>query len=395
MTNKITSFDFSRFEKAAIFLLIFLVGSFLIMAGTSEARERQVLARPLGMGGAFTAVAEGPSALAYNPAGLYESGTIELAGAGGLGVDELDKYSDIMEVADNFSSEASSPQEFYEDLEASLPENVFGRAKLFGGGSISAVGGSLSVLGQLEGEIKDNRGYFEYEGITEIKGGLAADITDLPAGLGFAAIGSSFGLNRVALGEYELNYDEQNPDDSEMSEWMASDTGLALDAGMLLQVTPIVRAGLMIENAYAQDLEPSGYKTFYRPRTGVQNEENWEEYDEEEYSKEYISARKARIGVSVDLPVIGQAAADISNFPVLSSDKAPGPILHAGIETDLLLGLFSLRGGFNQGFGENDRQRMITGGLGINLAVGSVDIGAGRNTEKGETSVLGSVTLGF
>lgn len=376
-------------------MLLLIVGSMTYFAAGAEQVEasENLMARSFGMGGAFTAIADDGSALFYNPAGLYDGGSLEVSAGGGVMVGGIFDYFELMALTEEFGEGADDPENIIETLE-DIPD-LDARGQLLGGGRISQFGFAADLTGELEGSVEEDgneweqKGKLNYEGLLRGKAGLAGEITEVPLNMGFLAIGGALGINRVEMGEYNVET-HSPPDRPQMTEWRGSDVGISADAGLMAQVTPIVKAGVMVENLIAQDLKAEGDEVFYN-----YNGEWTEDEDKtEEVQEERSLPRKTRVGVAVDLPVFGTAAADISNVPILSSGDAPDAALHAGVESDLLLGLISVRGGFYRNL-NGDGFGMITGGGGLNFGLGNVNLGAGFSPGEGTSSLLVSATLGF
>ena len=383
----------------AVLLLVGL-SAFLVSGAEQVEASENLMARSFGMGGAFTAVADDGSALFYNPAGLHDGGSLEVSAGTGIMVDNIFDYFELMALTEEFDEEADDPRDIIDKVDDIPALGV--RGQLLGGGRVSNFGFAADIAGNIDGKILENgedydrEGELNYEGLMRGKAGVAAGITEVPLGLGFLAVGGAVGINRAEMGQYSVGVDEDLGaiNDSEMTEWRGSDTGIGADAGVMVQITPLVKAGAMMENIFAQSLEPTGDRV---PYDYDPLEDEWtkeEDEIEEGVQDEYPLARKMRVGAAVDLPVFGTAAADISNVPVLSSDEAPAPVLHAGVESDLLLGLISVRGGFYRELGE-DGYGMLTGGGGVNFGLGNVNLGAGFSPGEGTSSVLVSATLGF
>ncbi len=94
-------------KKIGFFIIVLslvLLISYEVEAETTlePLMSAEALARPYGMGGAFTAVSDDPSALVFNPAGLYQSGRVGFLASGGLVADDVFQYGKLAETIDNF-----------------------------------------------------------------------------------------------------------------------------------------------------------------------------------------------------------------------------------------------------------------------------------------------------
>ena len=364
-----------------IILSLVLLASINVRANNIDPiMSAEALARPYSMGGAFTAVSDDAAALIFNPAGLYQSGRIGFLASGGLVADDVFQYGELAESIDKFSVDAESPREFLE----SLPEEV----NLTGQGLLGFKLGSAGAGGNFQARIKsdkdDSGASYNYQLHQDGRMGLSGDIFTIPAEVGIASYGVNIRYQRLTRGEYELEINDSEPF---QREWQATDSGFAVDGGLMLQMTPMVKLGVMIENLWAADLTLASNERFYKYDENV----GWELEGENERKENYSPARSSRIGVSARVPVIGTTlAADIDNFPVLTEDKAGDPILYLGIENDMLFQLVTVRGGT---YKEPDGERVLTAGFGLNFAGGSADLGAGFSPGGNRSSIQAAVSL--
>lgn len=366
-----------------IVLSLVLVISIEIEAKNSDIKplmSAEVLARPYGMGGSFTAVSDDASALIFNPAGLYQSGRLGFLASGGLVADDVFQYGELAESIDKFSVDAESPIEFLQ----SLPDEMNLTGQGFLGFKLGFAGAGGNFQARIKGGKDDSGARYDYQLHQDGGVGLSGNIFTIPADVGIASYGVNIRYQRLTRGEYELGI---NGVDSFQREWQATASGLAVDGGLLLQMTPMIRLGVMIENLWAADLTLASNEKVY-----VYNgNERWELDEEINRQEEYSPARSSRIGVSVRVPVIGTTlAADIDNFPVLTEDKAGDPILYLGFENDMLFRLVTIRGGT---YRESDGERVLTAGFGLNFAGSSIDLGAGFAPGGNRSSIQAAVSL--
>ena len=364
-----------------IILSLVLLASINVRANNIDPiMSAEALARPYSMGGAFTAVSDDAAALIFNPAGLYQSGRIGFLASGGLVADDVFQYGELAESIDKFSVDAESPGEFLE----SLPEevNLTGQGLL--GFKLGSAGAGGNFQARIKGDKDDSGASYNYQLHQDGRVGLSGDIFTIPAEVGIASYGVNIRYQRLTRGEYELAI---NNGDSFQREWQATDSGFAVDGGLMLQMTPMVKLGVMIENLWAANLTLASNERFYKYDENV----GWELEGENERKENYSPARSSRIGVSARVPVIGTTlAADIDNFPVLTEDKAGDPILYLGIENDMLFRLVTVRGGT---YKEPDGERVLTAGFGLNFAGGSADLGAGFSPGGNRSSIQAAVSL--
>ncbi len=364
-----------------IILSLVLLASINVRANNIDPiMSAEALARPYSMGGAFTAVSDDAAALIFNPAGLYQSGRIGFLASGGLVADDVFQYGELAESIDKFSVDAESPGEFLE----SLPEevNLTGQGLL--GFKLGSAGAGGNFQARIKGDKDDSGASYNYQLHQDGRMGLSGDIFTIPAEVGIASYGVNIRYQRLTRGEYELEINDSEPF---QREWQATDSGFAVDGGLMLQMTPMVKLGVMIENLWAADLTLASNERFYKYDENV----GWELEGENERKENYSPARSSRIGVSARVPVIGTTlAADIDNFPVLTEDKAGDPILYLGIENDMLFRLVTVRGGT---YKEPDGERVLTAGFGLNFAGGSADLGAGFSPGGNRSSIQAAVSL--
>ncbi|MFN2362757.1 MAG: hypothetical protein ABR596_00545 [Halarsenatibacteraceae bacterium] len=343
----------------------------------------EAIARSYGMGGAFTAVSDDASALIFNPAGLYQSGKIGFIVSGGMVADNVFQYGELADSINKFSEDAEKPHEFLYNLPEEL--NLTGQGLL--GFKLGSAGAGGNFQARLVGDKDSSGATYKYQLLQDGRLGLSGDIFTIPAEVGIASYGLNIRYQRLTRGEYELVMNDDNDDAPLQREWQATDSGLAVDGGLMLQMTPLVKLGVMIENLWAADLDLAANQRIYK----YDENEGWGSPEENYRQEEYSPARSSRVGLSARLPVIGTTlSADIDNFPILTEDKAGDPILYLGFENDMLLSLITVRGGT---YKEADGERVLTAGFGVNFAGGSADVGAGFAPGGNRSSIQGAVSL--
>ena len=376
-------------SKAA-FLSIAVVFVFVILMGNIQAENlnshKTMTARTLGMGGAFTGVADDPAAVIYNPAGLVESEAAGILISGGAQADNPADFSELLDVGEDFQDlPQQSPQEILDDLPARV--NAAGQ----GAGVISL--GSSALGGDLRADMKGHTSTDEltadlnYESDTNLRLGLSSDIVRIPAEVGTAAYGINLRYNSRNTGGYQI-FEENNSMYRRREE--KSGAGLAFDGGLLLQMTPLVHMGVMVENIWAQEFEMTGEKETYEYDVV---DDNWEKDDERSDSSliEPVNpARQGRIGIAARIPGIKTTvAADLENAPILS-ETDDDPVLFLGAENEMIFDSIRLRA-CTYSYSE----RVFTAGAGLKLPALTADIGAGHSPGGDFTSVIAQVKLGF
>lgn len=366
--------------------LVFL----LMMAGSARAESRELrktmTARSLGMGGAFTAVADDGGAVIYNPAGLVESDFMGVMAAGGAQADNPTEFRGLLEAGDDF---AAGIEDSPEDILAGLPTDV----SAVGQGLVSLSLGTSAVAGDLRSEISGFadedalEADLNYSSNGSARVGLSADILRIPAEVGTAAYGLNLRYNRLADGSYRI-YKEDGDTYRKWEE--TAGAGLAVDGGLLLQMTPLVHMGLMVENAWAQSFDLTGEREVYEYDDPEEEWERDETKSEADLRREFSPDRKGRIGVAARIPVIKTTvAADLENAPLLSETEAD-PVLFLGMENEMLFETISLRAGTY-----SFDSRVFTAGAGISLAGAEADIGAGYSPGGNFATVMVQLGLGF
>ncbi|MFW5789808.1 MAG: hypothetical protein ACOCWE_01015 [Bacillota bacterium] len=340
------------------------------------------LARSYGMGGAFTAVSDDAAALIFNPAGLYQSGRIGFIVSGGMVADDVFQYGELADSINKFSEDAEKPHEFLYNLPEEL--NLTGQGLL--GFKLGSAGAGGNFQARLVGDKDSSGATYRYQLLQDGRLGLSGDIFTIPAEVGIASYGLNIRYQRLTRGEYELEMGTDN-EDSVQRRWQATDSGFAVDGGLMLQMTPLVKLGVMVENLWAADLDLEANQKEY----SYDDNNGWVLTNETNRTEVYSPARSSRVGLSARVPVIGTTiTADIDNFPILTENKAGDPILYLGFENDMLLSLVTVRGGT---YKEADGERVLTAGFGLNFAGGSADVGAGFAPGGNRSSIQAAVSL--
>ena len=354
--------------------------------------NRPMSARVLGMGGAFTAVADDNSALVYNPAGLAANGTGGLMLSGGAGAEDIREFRSRLETGEDFlvNDDFDDPEDFVEDLPESLSASAEGLASI--GLGTSAVGGDLRAAADGVADSEDVEVEINYLSNANVRLGLSSEIFRVPAEVGTATYGINLRYNRIDTGNYEIYEANENNEPVYRRETQELDgSGLALDGGLLLQLTPMVHMGVMVDNVLAQDIELSGSREVYE--YSYDNGDEWEKDDERSdpnYTEDYSPSRRGRIGIAARVPVIGTTfALDLENAPVLS-DTDEDPVLFIGAENEMIFDTIRLRAGTY-----SRENRVFTAGAGINLGGASVDLGAGHSPGGDFTRAQIQLGLGF
>ncbi len=326
-------------------------------------------AKSLGMGNAFTAVADDVSAVFYNPAGLTQSGFVGLQGSAGVTAPGMGKFQDVFKLAEDIEKFEGNQDDFYK-LMGSIPENLGASAMGFGGANFKAIGLSGNVNTDFRSWKEDNETGVENEMLME--GGLTIgqELISPPMGAGTISYGANLRMGQMQKNEYVIEEENNNIFKNVVS---ASDRGYGVDAGVLAKLTDIVTVGAQVRNIVATEYTPEGTEERYEYDI---EDENWGDPTEEDYTADsYQPMRNLRAGAAVQIPIIGTTiAADLDNLPPLTAgDKEMA--YHLGVEQNLFFNALSLRGGAYGDFAdlEEGENRTYTAGIGFNLVKFHVD----------------------
>ncbi|AZO93985.1 conjugal transfer protein TraF [Halocella sp. SP3-1] len=343
--------------KLKVVLVVSLV-VILVSAGSVGAVKldsANLTARSLGMGGAFTGLADDLSSLYYNPAGMVDSGLLGIQLDLGTMVSVSDELDELQDIPDKINDDSIS------DALSVIPDDV----NFMGQGQLAANFKSFGVA-------YTNKAFAE----SSNQGSSAsADLFNLQEGvlsLGNELIGLPFGVGRLVYGmNYRLIKLEKESyavsSATEVTKIESDDDSFAIDLGLLMNMTDNFRVGLQIQNLIKPDFDLSGDKeeSHYDGSTWV--------IDSDSYSEEMKLDRVGRIGASLRVPIIDLTlAADIDNLGFLSDTK-DDEVYHFGIEKDIIFNGLSLRAGT---FSQEDGDNYLTCGLGLNLKALHLDIAA-------------------
>ncbi|MBM7623859.1 hypothetical protein [Sporohalobacter salinus] len=317
-----------KLKKCLIFLLaaVIVVSTFTpVLASTHKYG-----AKAYGMGGAFTAVADDSSAIYWNPAGLAQSGIFRTSISVGADPDNefIDEAKDVIDAESNQ----------YDQLEAlSNLDDTKMNMDVIGTTNIKNFG--LGILANNEFTYDDTTKYLLENQITG-QGifSIGHIFADPPLNFGYFAMG----FNVKGLWS-QYNRVEAVKNSGTTTEYEADAKGYGLDVGFLAKATDMVSLGLNIKNV-TSDLDWEWDKN-PNPATAPELDDSL--------------PRIVTVGTALNLPLNTTIAADIESI------KDGDDIYHLGVEKGLLFNGLSLRAGIHKP--END-DRVITGGLGLNLA---------------------------
>ena len=221
--------------------------------------------RPLGMGGAFTAVADDENAMFYNPAGLNSIkgyGRFELLNPlVALSTNTVEFAQDIQDVADA-PTDAQQATLAADLLQKWLGEHLHARTSVFPNLTFHNFG--IGVLGQgvFDGEVHTPTG----SNTLELRGGY--DVAGLVSGaMGFSPLGASLQLGATAKyvrrGLLDQSYtanDLVQRDGIDLNRDLKKGSGFGVDAGVILSFpVPLKPAvGVTVQNIGDIDLDAAG-----------------------------------------------------------------------------------------------------------------------------------------
>lgn len=293
-------------------------------------------ARAIGMGGAYSAVADDGTAVYWNPAGITQSRLVFMPSLGRSG-----KWDGILDFLRELSEGASYPE-----LKAGT---VTSAANLGLGFNTSGFG--LNVFGDMTMYSSKEAGKMEITGKGQGVVTLARKFTPL------LALGGNVKYVYIQQGTAEI--------DKEIR--YGSGSGWAVDLGGMFRLGETVRAAVVVRDFPLGEIKLSGDKYI------------GDSLDNAEWKGKYELPTMLVVGGAVKIPVIGTLVAADLETPLEGGKTG----LRVGLEQPVLpLGLLSVRvGGYTV---EGDLN--FTGGLGTKLGPVKVDV-AGVWADKSTTGL--------
>lgn len=304
----------------------FLIGLLLLLfsARAGLAAAPSWGARAIGMGGAYSAVADDGTAVYWNPAGITQSRFVFMPVAGGSG--EWDGiFAFLRELSEG---------ESYPELKAGT---VSGAANLGLGFNTSGFG--LHVFGDMTMYSSKEAGKMDITGKAQGALTLARTFTPL------LAVGGNIKYVHVLQGTTEINKEIR----------YGGGSGWAVDLGGMFRLGETVRAAAVVRDFPLDEIKLSGDR--YTGSTLAHQE--WE--------GRYSLPTVLVVGGAVKVPVLGTLVAADLETPLGGGQTS----LRVGLEQPVLpLGLLAVRvGGYTE---EGDFN--LTGGLGTRLGPVKVDV---------------------
>ncbi|MGD8399836.1 MAG: hypothetical protein PVH64_02705 [Bacillota bacterium] len=310
-------------------------------------------ARAVGMGGAYTAIADDESAAYWNPAGVTQTKHLRLAlGAGYHG--DLDKLQNVYDkISDDQMPDREDLNESY-----SLLALVGLTGKHLGINVYSDT--QLTTSQDAEENISATMESINY-GLLTVAGSFGKS-KKLSIGVNFKAVAAGYGeVYLPALPETTdsdlLNYEGTTSYNTA--------TGSACDLGLLYQLNSKLNIGFTARNLYTNLDSDTGTTTTYGFQLNGSEVEMYSKGTSDYYHpikipKSYV------LGVAYQPFKYTLLAADVEHITDSANDQTR---LHFGLEQNALWNLLSLRlGGYTNKKGSgNDGSTVYTAGLGFNL----------------------------
>ena len=287
--------------------------------------------RPLGMGGAFTAVADDENAMFYNPAGLNK-----IEGFGGIGI--LNPYAEISKNTLDFIKDVTDLSDADTDAEQTalasdlmdrwMGEHLRLRAGLFpnvtvhnfGVGFLGQAAFDFEVHNPLGSRTLDVRGAIDMALL--VSGAYAFTVKDNPLRVGLTAKM----INRRLLDQQYSTFDLVQKDGIDLDDDLKSGNGIGVDLGAIYSFPVFLEpsVGIAIQNIADTKLGDAGK-----------------------------IEQQVNLGAAIYPPIgFGKLvlALDVMDFThQLGSDNDLGKRLHLGVEYRLPI-IIGIRAGLHQGY---------------------------------------------
>lgn len=336
-------------------LIAFLVVSLLIASAFPAWASVGLGTRAMGMGGAFTAVADDESAFYWNPAGITQVKYVSIMFGAGAQGEDFDFLEDTLDSISD--TEKLNPEDF-----------ELGRGYLnlglIGGVTTRFVGvnfyseNSISMDHPELQTLNIDVSSFNYGTLT-----IAANIKEkMSIGVNVKKVMTGIGGGRVAI-------DEENLPNSINETFYADGDGIGIDLGVLYRLSDQVKFGFIARNL-GGDIDLEGKKmVYFRDGAEVEIEEKYS--DSLELPKEYS------VGVSYR-----PFKNTLLSFDVQKCDSRPPYTpeqtrFRIGFEQTAFWKILALRLG---AYTNKDEPLALTAGLGLNL--GPLEIGVAGIREE-------------
>ena len=343
---------FSNFALIVFIFLLFFVN------GGAEAYE--LTARSLGMGGAFSAIADDLEAILYNPASIANAGVLGLGVNTGISTYNLEYLEELLELYED--DEYGDIKE----LAGGIKEKAGFNSNVFVGARLNSIG--LAYRMKQEHSINPIGDNYFSEKLSEGILSYGNQLLDPPFELGALY----YGINLRYINIERVTYDL-------VDNLVGNAKGgfFSVDLGTLAKVTDNLRIACVVENALFTNPDLKGELKKYN-LTG----DEWSyQVINPSYSSHKDIKAKVRLGAALRIPIIDLTlAADLDNF-LTAQEKQ---VLHLGLEKNLLLDALSIRLGKAKG----EELDLNTFGLGLNLTGFNLDLALGKN-RIGNREIIG------
>ena len=316
-------------KKTTAILTLSLAFTALVCIHTSNATEYPTLhrgVRPLGMGGAFTAVADDENALFYNPAGLAKISILNLGILNPL-VEISENTIDMVKDAGN--TDMDDTGEVTDFLREYVGKTQHARISLFPyvGFNIADVGVMVGGLAQstLDVTVRNPTWPEVHTRIVTDTGLLAGGGLKLP----YTGLSGGMALKLISRKSLEEVYTAADiADGIEFDDDMHSGSGISADIGVIYEL-PILEI-----------VEPAAGIT-------IQNFPSMNMGDAEELKSQVNLGLSVRKSIAFTELIGALDYHDLTNS--LDEDEDIAKRIHIGVEVQLPM-IASLRTGFNQGY---------------------------------------------
>lgn len=361
-------------SKYTVSILIFIFCLFSSTTGYSAAYSKFYTGvRPIGMGGAFVAVADDSNTIFYNPAGLSRVNKFTLGllnPSVSIGENGLDMYSDTDDTDMDDTGEVSDLLRDYVGdhihLYASVTPHIGFRIKDFG------IMVSAFAIGNMDSEVR-NPVYPEFQVDSHLDVGGIGGVGFIVPGVKGLKAGASFkAVSRKSLNEVYTpaeiaadDFDDRIKDDEKTG------SGTGIDVGLIYT--------LPWEKYFQTDIAVVG-----------QNLPEIEFEDGEKLETRWIAGISIRKKVG---PFSMIAALDYNDFTQnIEADDDLGKRLHMGAEVKFK-DFIAVRGGSNQGY-PSFGASVDLWVLKFDAAVYSEEVGA-YSGQREDKRYMGQITIGW
>ena len=339
---------------------VLVVFIFLLFILTGGARASEWTPRSLGMGGAFSAIADDLEAILYNPASIANTGALGLGVNTGISIYNPEYLKELMDLLED------SDYEDVKDFAGRIEDSAGGSTQLFVGSRISSFG--LAYRMKQDFSINPAEDEYYSEKINEGILSYGKQLLDPPFELAALYYGVNLKYMNIERKDYDLT-------DNLLA--TAKGNAFSLDLGILAKFTDNLRIAFVVEDALAVVPDLEGEERKYQPTGG---EWDYQVIDSSYRFTKYIES-KFRLGAALRIPIVDLTlAADLDNFLAGEEEQ----VLHLGLEKNLLFNALSIRAGKAKGADVD----LNTFGLGLNLTGFNLDLALGKN-KRGNGEIIG------